>query len=88
MLFMTIFTYEPEKRNEVVKRRTDKGPIAPGKIIGEWSSIAGGRVFRLVEVEDPKALFEGVRVWSDLGRIELIPVITMEEVMKLVSTQK
>jgi hypothetical protein len=41
MLFMGIFTYEPEKRTEVIKRRAEKGPMAEGNIIGEWGSVAG-----------------------------------------------
>jgi len=88
MLFMMIFNYDPEKRSEVVKRRIEKGPISKDKIIGAWSAIAGGRVFGVVEVEDPKTLFERVHAWSDLGRIELIPIMATEEMVKLVSNKK
>ncbi len=87
MLFMTIYTYEPEKREAVLKRRVEKGTMAPPgmKIVGEWSDITGGRVFRLVEVDDPRVMLGASAAWADLGKIESVPVMETEEVMKLVS---
>ena len=85
MLFMAIFTYEPAKGSEVLKRRTEKGPLTAGKIIGEWTSIAGGQVFRVVELDDPKVALAASRAWSDLGEIDLIPIMETEEVIKLAS---
>ena len=85
MLFMTIYTYEPEKREAVIKRRAEKGAMAPPgmKIVGEWSDITGGRVFRLVEVDDPRVMLGASAAWADLGKIETVPVMQTEEVMKL-----
>ena len=54
MLFMTILTWEPEKRDAVIKRTAEKGTVTAGKIIGQWGAIAGGRAFRVVELDDPK----------------------------------
>lgn len=90
MLFMTIFTYEPQNREAVVKRRTEKGALVPPgvKIVGEWSSIAGGRVFRLVEAEDSRAFLAAAAAWLDLGKIEVLPVMPTEEVIKLLATMK
>jgi hypothetical protein len=88
MLFMGIFTFEPEKRTEVIKRRAEKGPMTEGKIIGEWGSIAGGRVFRVVEIDDPKVMLKAVMAWSDLGKMELIPIMASEDVIKLASSKK
>ena len=87
MLFMTVYTYEPEKREAVIKRRAEKGKMAPPgmKIVGEWSDITGGRVFRLVEVDDPRVMLGASAAWADLGKIESVPVMETEEVMKLVS---
>jgi len=89
MLFMSIITWEPEKRDEVIKRFTEKGGITlPGrKVIGTWSAIGGNRAFRLVEIEDPKALVTATFAWSDLVKIEEIPVIETEEMMKVVSSK-
>jgi hypothetical protein len=90
MLFMTIYTYEPENREAVIKRRAEKGALIPAgvKTIGEWSSVAGHRVFRLTEVEDAKAFLAAAMAWTDLGKIETYPVMPTEEVMKLVASKK
>ena len=87
MLFMTVYTYKPEKREAVIKRRAEKGAMAPTgmKNVGEWSDITGGRVFRLVEVDDPRLMLGASAAWADLGKIESVPVMQTEEVMKLVS---
>ena len=85
MLFMSIFTYEPEKRDEVIKRRAEKGAMIPEgmKVLGEWSDTSGGRVFRLVEMDDPKVGLAATLAWSDLGKIEIVPVLATEESMKV-----
>ncbi len=88
MLFMSILTFEPRKRSEVIKRRTEKAPMTEGRVIGEWSSTIGVRIFRVVEVDDPKAMLGAVTAWSDLGRVELIPVMTSEEAIKIASSKK
>ena len=89
MLFMSIFTYEPEKRDEVIKRRAEKGAMIPEgmKVIGEWSDTSGGRVFRLVEMDDPKIGLAASLAWSDLGKIEIVPVMATEESI-LVATKR
>ena len=90
MLFMTIYTYEPENRDAILKRRAEKGQLVPAgtKIVGEWSSLAGHRVFRLVEVDDPRAMLGATAAWADLGKIEAFPVMPTEEVMKLLTAKK
>ena len=88
MLFMSIFTFPPEKREAVIRRRAEKGPMTEGKIIGEWGAIGGGRVFRVVEIDDPKVMLTAVMAWSDLGKMELIPVMTTEDVIKVASSKK
>jgi len=86
MLFMSIYKWEPDKGAEVSKRRAEKGAIAPPgmKIVGEWSCLTLGSVFRLVEVDDPRVMLQASMAWGDLGRIELFPVMETEEVMKLI----
>lgn len=84
MLFMAIATYEAEKRNETVKREQETREIGrPNgtKRVGEWSVIGGGKVFMLVDVEDPKASFAATLARGDLCKIEIIPVIETEEVL-------
>jgi hypothetical protein len=85
MLFMTIFTYEPAQRDEVQKRAASQGTMIPegAKEVGVWSALGGGRVFRLLDVDDPSIMFQGTRAWSDLGKIEVVPVMDTGEVLKV-----
>ena len=89
MLFMTIFKYEPQNRDEIVKRRAEKGRLVPEnlKVLGEWSCLTGGQVFRLVETNDPTTMMAATFAWSDLGTIDIHPVMETEEVMKIVSSR-
>jgi len=89
MLFMTTYTYEPGNREAVVRRRAEKGAMAPPgmKILGEWSAVTGGKVFRLVEVDDPRVMAGASAAWADLGKIETVPVMTTEDMMKLLQSK-
>ena len=88
MLFMTIFKYEPQNRDEVVKRRAEKGGMVPEgmKVLGEWSCVKSGLVFRLAETDDSAAMMGATFAWSDLGTVEIHPVLETEEVMKLIAS--
>lgn len=55
------------------------------KILGEWSTITSGRVFRLAEADDPAALFGAAFDWMDLGKLEIYPVMAVDDIMKMVS---
>jgi hypothetical protein len=90
MLFMVIFTFGYNNRDAVVKRRAEKGEMTePGiKVVGEWASASGHRVFRLIETEDLKALMEGTMVWTDLGDVETYPIVPMDDVLKLIAGRK
>ncbi len=83
MMFMAVFTYPPERRGEVLKRRMEKGSVVPAglKMLGEWSYLGFGRVFRLYEVDDPAVAVQAGFAWSDLGSIETYPVIETEKLM-------
>ena len=83
MLFMSILTVESGKAMEVIRKRAEKGPMTGGKIIGEWAAIEGSRVFRVVDVDDPKAMLTSVMAWSELGKTEIIPIFPTEEVIRL-----
>jgi len=87
VLFMTVYTYPPENRDEVVKRRLEKGPQLPDgiKSLGEWSYVGSGRVFRLIEASDAASAMAGSFAWSDLGTVETYPVMETDAVMKLVA---
>ena len=90
MLFMNIYTFEPGQRNELLKRRMEKGlALREGvKLVGEWTDLGGGRGFSLVESNDPKAFIAGIMEWSDLMKIEAIPVIVTADLMKVAGKGK
>jgi len=83
MLFMVTLTWEPEKREEAVARRTQFKYPEGMKQIGEWTDLAGGRVFILSEAEDPKAVLAATFAWTDLGKFEITPVMETDELLKL-----
>jgi len=87
MLFMTVYTYEPGDRQAVIKKRAEQGQLVPpgAKILGEWSVVAGGRVFRLVEADNAQALLAAAHPWADLGKIEAYPVMAVDDVIKLLT---
>ena len=89
MLFMCIYTYEPKEREAVVKRFIEKGSMVPQgvKLIGEWSVLAGGQMFRLIESDNPMAIAENSAAWVDLCKLEVIPVIKTEERIKFLSSK-
>lgn len=87
MLFMTVYTYKPSNRDAVIKRRLEKGAQLPPEVksLGEWSYTGGGRVFRLIDTTDAAAALKGSYGWSDLGTIEIYPVMETEATMTLLA---
>ena len=85
MLFLSIYSYLPEKRSQVIQRRLEKGAMDPpgSKLLGEWSYAGGGKVFRLVETDDARNILSLASAWADLGQIEIYPVLETEEALKL-----
>lgn len=43
------------------------------KLLGEWSHVGSGRVFRLIDVEDAAALPEATMPWTDIGSLDVYP---------------
>ncbi len=79
---MSSFQWEPGKTGEILQsRKSEKTP--PGiKVINEWVALDTNIVFRLVEVDDPVALLK--MNWSDLGYVEMHPVMESREAMKYI----
>jgi hypothetical protein len=84
MHYMIVYTYEPEKRDAVIKRRVEKGSMVPKgmTVLGEWSDLAGGRIFKLVEVSEPVIALSAASAWNDLGKTEIVPVIDTDVVFR------
>ena len=85
MLFLGIWTYEPSQRDKAIQRRAEKGMGfgAGAKVISEYSDLAGGRGFIVLEADDPKPILEGILAWSDILESEIIPIIDTNEVLKM-----
>lgn len=89
MLFMSIYTYEPDKRDEVLRRRAE-GLFTPegAKFLGQWSSTTGGRAFTLFEVDSGLAAAKWAQAWNDLGKFEIYPVVETDQLMKAMAAAK
>ena len=83
MLFMTMFQWEPGKTEEVMQMRAKETHPPGRKIVKEWIALETNLVFRLVEITDPAALLKASSGWSDIGYIEMHPVMESEEALKL-----
>jgi len=85
MLFLVTYSYDPENRNEVLKRRAEQGAgfTSNTKVIGEWSNVGGGGGLVIAETDDPLAIAQTARGWSDLVRFTIVPVVDTEQMMKL-----
>jgi hypothetical protein len=79
---MCIFTWAPEKRDEVVKRRTTEKIPEGIHMVGEWSDLGRGRVFRLFHAANSNVILEMSFAWKDLGEAEIVPVVETEEALK------
>jgi hypothetical protein len=73
---IAIFTFDPQKFDEVVEMRKQEQATACGKtkILGEWCDTINGRILRLVEDGDREEILAAYRMWSDLGTLEIFPV--------------
>lgn len=89
MLMLSIFQYDPEKRDQVVRKRLELGPPQrPGvKLIGQWSYVGGGKVFTLIETENQKAAYELMMPYSNLGTFEVFPLLETEAVLEMLKRQ-
>ena len=85
MLFINIYSYDPDKRDKIIARRLEKGLMFPKgiKVLGEWSAIGGSMGVIVCETDDPKALAQASLAWSDLLKSDIFPVLKTEDVLSL-----
>ena len=76
MASIAIFTFDPEKFDEVVALRKQEQATSYGKIriLGEWCDTKGGRIIRIIEEGNLEEILAAYRMWSDLGTLEIFPV--------------
>jgi hypothetical protein len=80
---IAIFTFDPQKFDEVIERRKQEQGTACGntKILGEWCDTKRGRIIRLIGEGDREEMLAAYRMWSDLGTLELFPVTDTTELI-------
>ena len=84
MLFMAVFTYDPQDRDRVISRRLENPGNPKGvEVKGEWFDVSGHRIFRLFEADDAVHVAALFYDWTDLGVAELIPVVGTEFAIKM-----
>ena len=81
MLFMLVSSWTSDMRDEVIKRRLEKGLQYPKevKVLGEWTVIGQNMDFVLVEADDPKAVAQAHLAWSDILDAEVHLVLETEK---------
>ncbi len=88
MLFMDIWSWEPEKRDEVEKRWSEYKYPEEIKLIGEWLDITGNRIFVLYEVDDPEAMIAANHYWTDIAKVDCVPVMEAKKVAKIFAEKR
>jgi len=90
MLYLCIFTFDSSKREAVLKRRALGGEKVPKglRVLMELVDLTQNRAFRLCEADDPADIMMANEAWGDLGRIETIPVVESDEILKKLSRMK
>ena len=90
MASIAIFTFDPQKFDEVVELRKQEQAIKCGKtgILGEWCDTRRGRIVRLIEDGDLEQVLAAYRMWSDLGTLEIFPVTNTNELINRGGTEK
>jgi len=74
---IAIFTFDPQKFDEIIemRKREHASGFGKKKILGEWFDTRNGRVVRLIEDGDYEEILAAYRMWSDLGALDIFPVI-------------
>lgn len=81
MLFMIIEHFKGRDGKKVYQRFREQGRMAPEglKYVASWVDPDGNRCYQVMECDDPKLLQIWASHWDDLVDLEIIPVITSQE---------
>ena len=91
MLFMDVITYDPSKRDEVIKRVVEKGTswVPEGMTLHGWWTVPGGGLgFMLAECDDINVMEMASLPCSDIVNIEIHPVTEVLKIMDLLKDVK
>jgi Domain of unknown function (DUF3303) len=80
---IAIFTFDPQKYDEVIEMRKQEQATACRKtnILDEWCDTRNGRVIRLIEDGDQETILAAYRMWANLGTLEIFPVTDTNDLM-------
>ena len=81
MKFISISTWEPQKRDEYAVKRMEKGRMAPEgiRVLGEWLDVSGGRQILLFEADSAMDCFKWANHWNKIASFESFPVIEVND---------
>ena len=87
MLFLFYFEIDPKNRDASHQRLKTFGESAPDNVkpVGTWFSATLLEGWAVVEAQDEIALAECMKPWTDLNVNHITPVLTQEQVLKLMS---
>ena len=92
MLYMTVLTWTPEKRDAVIERAKKMGFEHPGvKTLGTWVESTGLRCFQLVDIPRDMDLVLSLKnnfAWNDIMRIQSLSVVEASDMMKFLESMK
>lgn len=86
MIFHVTYEISPERRNEAQKRFKQTGAPPPDgvKMLGRWHCAQGLKGFLIAESTDAAAIARFVQDWSDLLSFEVTPVMSDEELARVI----
>ncbi len=81
MLYMIIEHFKDGDPVPVYRRFRDQGRLAPDGLtyVASWVTRDMTTCYQLMECDDPHLLDQWMARWNDLGRFEVVPVITSAE---------
>ncbi len=74
------------QRNDVQERFKSTGAPPPGGVTmkGRWHSVNGNEGYIIAESTDIEAVGTWIQEWSDLLQFEVTPVLTDEQIGKII----
>ena len=85
MLFICYVTIDPKNRDESIRRFKERGVGGPGvKLLGAWVSLTQQENWAVFEADDATAIMKLCEPWTDLNIHHITPVMTFDELKKIV----
>lgn len=87
MLFHITYKLAPNKREDVQQKFKSTGAPAPAGVAlkGRWHSVNGNMGFIIAESDDIEAVGTWIQEWSEMLRFEVMPVLTDEQIGRIIS---